>query len=1144
MANKNLTLALKIKADLNQAIKQLDQFERELSSTDKAANKTANSSRSAATGVDVLGRSIKGNTTLTGSYTNALKTADKASQKLDSSNKQVGGGLTSLASSIKAVTLTLAAGFGFAEIIRSTDAWTAYQNRLRLVTGTQSELTSASQDVYEIARNTSQQLDGTAAIYQRFAQNADRLNITLKDSAELTDTVSKAIAISGGSAESSAAAVVQFSQGLASGVLRGEEFNSVMEQAPGLALALASGLDVDIGKLREMANAGELTADVLVDALSRAKDSVDEQFASRVRTISQAATEFDVAFTRIVGTISTGQGAGVGLANMIGGLADLIDSLADNADILGAALDAALVLTAGKALSSLTNLTAEGLKNIAMQKAATAATAQKALTVEASAAASQKAALAEVGNTTASLRSAEAEVAVTAAEVRRTSALAANSTLLSGKAGLEAAAASAVNAHTAAEARLVAAQEARAAANVAAMVTTTNLTRATTASAIAIGAAATASSVLTRTIVTLTAVGGRLLSFLGGPVGIVISLALAATAFLDFGGDAESGMETAANATESASVRVRNATRDMIKSLNLGDLSSASYDQLSQGLDTLQEQLKAAVDERDRLQTLEDQDVVFGVTGNLEEAQEKVRSLESAVRKLQQIQSGEQFEGVRAGDKYLENLDRQRDRIENVTETEKALAFLRSEGIEQSSEMGQQILSEAAANDVLIESKRKEQKAEMKLQSVKDESKRQIKARISEQKKYVEQLERSVEVYGLSTEQTREYELAEKGLSGALLERARAANAALATQEKLNQAMEDAQELERIQIRLLENSGKSAEARALELEQEFGDLLKRLRADGNTDGANLIESLIDVELARARLDEVQAEIDTVFDKQNREEQSIQTELDAGLIDELDARERLLKLHSETAAVLEQQKPILEALANQPGAVGEAAQAAYQQLNDQIKQLHSTSTLLESTLKEGLQGGIQTAVQGLADGTMTLRDAIGSLVQSVANAMTELLAKMIAQKAVLSMFGDSAGSSSGFLGGLFGYADGGWTGPGSKYQVAGVVHAGEFVQPSDVMQQPGALPFMESFRRHGMQALNAFQGYAEGGLVGSEQMLQPAPMAASGGATELNIFNSLDAGDMAQQIMGTTQGSRSIVNTIRSEKSQIKAILEG
>ena len=83
----------------------------------------------------------------------------------------------------------------------------------------------------------------------------------------------------------------------------------------------------------------------------------------------------------------------------------------------------------------------------------------------------------------------------------------------------------------------------------------------------------------------------------------------------------------------------------------------------------------------------------------------------------------------------------------------------------------------------------------------------------------------------------------------------------------------------------------------------------------------------------------------------------------------------------------------------------------------------------------------------------------------------------------------------------GFARGGWTGPGSKYQIAGVVHADEYVQPKHRMREPGALAFMEAFRRHGMSILR--NGYAEGGLVSMPRNIPfIPPMPASAGAGSL------------------------------------------
>ncbi|HAK13358.1 MAG TPA: hypothetical protein DCM33_01595, partial [Acinetobacter radioresistens] len=98
----------------------------------------------------------------------------------------------------------------------------------------------------------------------------------MQETARLTETVSKAVAISGASAASAEAALVQFNQALASGTLRGEELNSVMEQTPGLARAIAQGMGITIGQLRSVAAEGKITSEVLVKALNNSQQAVDD----------------------------------------------------------------------------------------------------------------------------------------------------------------------------------------------------------------------------------------------------------------------------------------------------------------------------------------------------------------------------------------------------------------------------------------------------------------------------------------------------------------------------------------------------------------------------------------------------------------------------------------------------------------------------------------------------------------------------------------------------------------------------------------------------------------------------------------------------------------------------------------------------
>ena len=212
-------------------------------------------------------------------------------------------------------------------VLRYADSYTELGNRMRLVTDNNVELARATQSVFDISLKTNQAVDATSQVYQRFAQNADTLGISQKKVAELTETVSKAVAISGASSASAEAALTQFGQSLASGVFRGQEFNSVMEQTPGLAQAIAKGLGVTTGELRQMANDGKLTSDVLVKALEKAKSSVDAKFNTRIVTLSQSFTNLETRVTKYIGEADQAIGVTEGLAKGVEFLSSHLDEL-------------------------------------------------------------------------------------------------------------------------------------------------------------------------------------------------------------------------------------------------------------------------------------------------------------------------------------------------------------------------------------------------------------------------------------------------------------------------------------------------------------------------------------------------------------------------------------------------------------------------------------------------------------------------------------------------------------------------------------------------------------------------------------------------------------------------------------------------
>jgi lambda family phage tail tape measure protein len=229
------------------------------------------------------------------------------------------------------------AGFGVNQLKGFADGYTEIQNKLRLVESASISSSRGLNNVFDIALKTNQSINATSGVYQRFAQNAETLKISQAQIASLTETVSKAVAVSGASAGAADAALTQFGQALGSGILRGDEFNSVMEQTPALAKAIATGLGVTTGELRNMAKEGKLTMDVLVPALERAKESVDDQFNTRILTISAAFENLNTSAIKWIGELDKSTGASEAFAKAIDEIAKhltIVASLAAGAGVI------------------------------------------------------------------------------------------------------------------------------------------------------------------------------------------------------------------------------------------------------------------------------------------------------------------------------------------------------------------------------------------------------------------------------------------------------------------------------------------------------------------------------------------------------------------------------------------------------------------------------------------------------------------------------------------------------------------------------------------------------------------------------------------------------------------------------------------
>ena len=240
------------------------------------------------------------------------------------------GGLTQAggkaASAMKSLAVTLGAAFGVREVMQAAEAYTTISNRLSLVTKSSDELYAAQSDLFEIAQRTRSPLEATGEVYQRLAQNAGALGLSLSEVGDTTETINKLMVISGTSAQSAEAALTQLGQAFASGTLRGEELNSVMEQAPALAMAIAEGMGVTVGELRKLGEQGKITSAAVIEALNQQGAAVDEQFARMAPTIAGATTTIKNSFIEIVGKMDQTVGASSAVAEALMGLSEAMDN--------------------------------------------------------------------------------------------------------------------------------------------------------------------------------------------------------------------------------------------------------------------------------------------------------------------------------------------------------------------------------------------------------------------------------------------------------------------------------------------------------------------------------------------------------------------------------------------------------------------------------------------------------------------------------------------------------------------------------------------------------------------------------------------------------------------------------------------------
>lgn len=224
----------------------------------------------------------------------------------------------------------LVAGFvtlaGAIKLIGAADELNTLNARIRLVTNSTEEYNRAQVALFDLAQRTRSSLGGTVDLYTRIAQSTKDSKVGQEVLLGVVETINQAVQLSGASAQAAEAALIQLGQGLGSGTLRGEELNSVLEQTPALADAIAKGMGITRGELRKYGEEGKITAEQVIKALQVQRDTVAQQFAQLPLTVGQSVTLLKNAGLQLVGAFDQTTSATSGVASVIKDLADFIAS--------------------------------------------------------------------------------------------------------------------------------------------------------------------------------------------------------------------------------------------------------------------------------------------------------------------------------------------------------------------------------------------------------------------------------------------------------------------------------------------------------------------------------------------------------------------------------------------------------------------------------------------------------------------------------------------------------------------------------------------------------------------------------------------------------------------------------------------------
>lgn len=510
-------------------------------------------------------------------------------------------------------------------ITRIADSYTGLNSQLRLVTGSEQALAAARQDLFEVSQRTRQSMDATVNLYARMTRATQSLGLSEQQRLSIVETVNQAMVISGTSSAAASGALTQLGQALASGTLRGDEFNSIAEQAPVIMDMLSASLGKTRGELRAMAEQGQLTSEVLVGALLSGAEATQKQFDGMQLTIAGASQQLANAFNELVGGTLDSSGATSAMAASISLLAMSLGTVIPVVSTVALAWGVQYVVGLGKA--KLADV-AKAASTANLARLESLAAVERARIHARDLAAMQQAIIAARAQELAKLAAAQAEIRASQATIAATTAIGAQS--------------AAIRANALATDQLTAAKARAAAATTALTTLGAQQARVATAQTAATAGLATAQAGVVATSTAAGAamarLGSGLLALVGGKIGLaVIGVAALGSAIVKAFDEADARREAIAQVFTDAEAAAQGAAAAIRE---VQDASNPTIEQYTALVGKIAEQrqsvvaLTGAISELRREQQLLRQSDLGnqgGLLGNLLGNSDEIAELEQTI---------------------------------------------------------------------------------------------------------------------------------------------------------------------------------------------------------------------------------------------------------------------------------------------------------------------------------------------------------------------------------------------------------------------------------------------------------------------------------------------------------------------------------